>query len=338
MNGRDRVYDHAKLILIFLVVLGHIIEPFISKSRGLEGIFNFIYLFHMPAFIFISGYFTKGKLTFRTGLKLSLDYFVLFIMIQLVFVAVMKGIGIDQYQFLTVQPAYIYWYLFAMFVWSLMLPAALWLGRSVKIGIGRVFLVSVLVALGAGYIDQIGWAWSLSRIVVFFPFFVLGYYFKSRGWIIYQVFPNRWMALAVMLAGALMMWIWPDLFQFNLLSGANSYAKIGLNDTGLIVRLVLYLTQWMMIMAFFTLLPKRPFVLSHLGTKTLTIYIFHGFIVKGLIASAYFNELTMGKVLLLPILAVVLVIVLGRVPVRFQLSPLILKNDRRNQKNIEKVS
>lgn len=337
MNGRDRVYDHAKLVLIFLVVLGHIIEPFISKSPELESVFNFIYLFHMPAFIFISGYFTKGELTLKTGLKLFLDYLVLFILIQLVFVAVMKGIGIDQYQFLTVQPAYIYWYLFAMFVWSLMLPAALWLGRSVKMGIGHVLLVSMLAALGAGYIDQIGWAWSLSRIVVFFPFFVLGYYFKSRGWIIYQVFP-RVMALAVMLAGALIMWIWPNLFQFDLLSGANSYSKIGLNEIGLIVRLILYLIQCLMIMAFFTLLPRKPFIFSYLGTKTLTIYILHGFIVKGLVAVAYFNELTVGKVLLLPILAIVLVIVLGRVPVRFRLSPLILKNDKRNQKSLGKVS
>ena len=57
MNGRNPVYDHAKLTLIFLVVLGHLIEPFIVKSRMLEGVFNFIYVFHMPAFIFISGYF-----------------------------------------------------------------------------------------------------------------------------------------------------------------------------------------------------------------------------------------------------------------------------------------
>lgn len=338
MNGRDRVYDHAKLVLIFLVVLGHIIEPFISKSPELESVFNFIYLFHMPAFIFISGYFTKGKLTLKTGLKLFWDYLVLFILIQLVFVAVMKGIGIDQYQFLTVQPAYIYWYLFAMFVWSLLLPAVLWLGRSVKMGIGHVLLVSMLAALGAGYIDQIGWAWSLSRIVVFFPFFVLGYYFKRRGWIIYQVFPNRGMALVVMLASALMVWTWPNLVQFDLLSGANSYFKMGLDETGLMLRLVLYMIQCLMIMAFFTLLPRKPFVFSHLGTKTLMIYILHGFLVKGLVAASYFDELTIGRVLFLPVLAAVLVIVLGRLPIRFQLSSYILKQKDREKKNSEKVS
>lgn len=338
MNGRNPVYDHAKLTLIFLVVLGHLIEPFILKSRMLEGVFNFIYVFHMPAFIFISGYFAKAELTVRTGLKLFWDYLVLFVLIQLVFVAVMKGIGMDQYQFLTFQPAYIYWYLFAMFAWSLMLPAVLQLARFTKLGVGHIMVISVLVALVAGYIDQIGWAWSLSRIVVFFPFFVLGYYFKRRGWIIYQVFPNRGMALVVMLASALMMWTWPNLFQFDLLSGANSYFKMGLDETGLILRLVLYMIQCLMIMAFFTLLPRKPFVFSHLGTKTLTIYILHGFLVKGLVAASYFAELTIGRVLFLPVLAAVLVIVLGRLPIRFQLSPYILKQNDREKKNSEKVS
>ena len=338
MNGRNPVYDNAKLTLIFLVVLGHLIEPFIVKSRMLEGVFNFIYVFHMPAFIFISGYFAKAELTARTGLKLFWDYLVLFVLIQLVFVAVMKGIGIDQYQFLTFQPAYIYWYLFAMFAWSLMLPAVLQLAQFTKLGIDHIVVISVLVALVAGYVEQIGWMFSLSRILVFFPFFVLGYYFKSRGWIIYQVFPNRWMAFATMLAGALMMWIWPNLFQFDLLSGANSYSKMELTDTGPIVRLVLYMVQLVMIVAFFTLLPRKPSLFSHLGTKTLTIYILHGVIVKGLVAVAYFNDLTLERVLLLPFLAIMLVVVLGRVPLRFQLSRIIFKNDKHNQKNLGNVS
>lgn len=338
MNGRNPVYDHAKLVLIFLVVLGHLIEPYIVKSRMLEGVFNFIYLFHMPAFIFISGYFSKAELTVRTGLKLLGDYLVLFVFIQLVFVAVMKGIGMDQYQFLTFQPAYIYWYLFAMFAWSLMLPAVLQLARFTKFGVGHIVVISVLIALIAGYVEQIGWMFSLSRILVFFPFFVLGYYFKSQNWTIYQAFPNRKMAVSVMMIVALMIWIWPNLFQFGLLSGANSYFKMGLDETGLILRLVLYMIQCLMIMAFFTLLPRKPFVFSHLGTKTLTIYILHGFLVKGLVAASYFDELTIGRVLFLPVLAVVLVMVLGRLPIRFQLSPYILKQTNREKKNKEKVS
>lgn len=171
-----------------------------------------------------------------------------------------------------------------------------------------------------------------------FPFYVLGHYFKRRGWIIYQVFPNRGMALVVMLASALMMWTWPNLFQFDLLSGANSYFKMGLDETGLILRLVLYMIQCLMIMAFFTLLPRKPFVISHLGTKTLTIYILHGFIVKGRVAGPYFDELTIGRVLFLPMLAAVLVMVLGRLPIRFQLSPYVLKQNNREKKNKEKVS
>lgn len=54
---REIKLDNFKGILIFLVVLGHIVG--VSKE-GVENIVNYIYSFHMPAFVFISGYFSKN--------------------------------------------------------------------------------------------------------------------------------------------------------------------------------------------------------------------------------------------------------------------------------------
>ena len=51
-------YDNIKFILIFLVVLGHLLEissPFPEK----EMLYKLIYSCHMPVFIFISGFFAK---------------------------------------------------------------------------------------------------------------------------------------------------------------------------------------------------------------------------------------------------------------------------------------
>ena len=58
-NNRISIWDNLKFILIFLVVLGHILEPLISDSINLKRLYIFIYTFHMPAFIFISGLFSK---------------------------------------------------------------------------------------------------------------------------------------------------------------------------------------------------------------------------------------------------------------------------------------
>ena len=55
INKSNRIgyIDIAKALLIILVVIGH--------STPLQPIVNFIYLFHMPLFIFLSGYFYKDE-------------------------------------------------------------------------------------------------------------------------------------------------------------------------------------------------------------------------------------------------------------------------------------
>ncbi len=59
-TSRDSYFDNAKFLLIFLVVFGHIIRSYIHDNDALLHIYKFIYTFHMPAFILISGYFAKG--------------------------------------------------------------------------------------------------------------------------------------------------------------------------------------------------------------------------------------------------------------------------------------
>lgn len=59
---RDKSFDVIKGILIYLVVLGHSIHLEFNDSSWNNSLFAFIYSFHMPLFIFISGYFLKSSL------------------------------------------------------------------------------------------------------------------------------------------------------------------------------------------------------------------------------------------------------------------------------------
>jgi len=57
---RDYLFDNIKGLLILLVVFGHMIESFaFKKSTSINVMYYAIYTFHMPIFIFISGYFSK---------------------------------------------------------------------------------------------------------------------------------------------------------------------------------------------------------------------------------------------------------------------------------------
>lgn len=55
MKERILWLDNLKGVLIFLVVLGHCLQ-FTSQNPDSDLLFNFIYLFHMPLFMFLSGY------------------------------------------------------------------------------------------------------------------------------------------------------------------------------------------------------------------------------------------------------------------------------------------
>ena len=61
IRERDIYWDSLKYLLIVFVVWGHFTEinnPVGSINRV---IFNFIYLFHMPLFVFVSGRFSHLK-------------------------------------------------------------------------------------------------------------------------------------------------------------------------------------------------------------------------------------------------------------------------------------
>lgn len=59
---RDFRIDGLKFILIVLVILGHSINVFgLEKDIPTQYIFQWIYLFHMPLFALLSGYFVNSS-------------------------------------------------------------------------------------------------------------------------------------------------------------------------------------------------------------------------------------------------------------------------------------
>ena len=56
---RDHLFDNIKALMLFLVPLGHTLDVFIADGNVEEILMKYIYLFHMPIFAFVTGYFTK---------------------------------------------------------------------------------------------------------------------------------------------------------------------------------------------------------------------------------------------------------------------------------------
>ena len=75
VKERSPLFDNMKMVLIILVVFGHALEE-ISLEHEYGIIRACIYSFHMPAFIFISGYFSGGAQAKAKKLLLIVGYLI----------------------------------------------------------------------------------------------------------------------------------------------------------------------------------------------------------------------------------------------------------------------
>lgn len=121
---RDNRFDIMKGFLIILVVLGHSLNiEFLDRSWDCP-LFNAIYCFHMPVFIFISGYFFSSSLkkSFCEVLYTKLRRFVLPAICCSTVILLLQTIikGVHQPFITNIVSVYIsYWYLICIFILTL---------------------------------------------------------------------------------------------------------------------------------------------------------------------------------------------------------------------------
>ena len=112
MKYRCYAFDNLKCFLIYCVVFGHMLilvpEDNIKLSLIKDVTYYIIYSFHMPAFIFISGFFSKFSL--KKILKL-IGYYVLFQVIYYLFEVHILG---NSLKFQLHSPYYVFWYLLTL--------------------------------------------------------------------------------------------------------------------------------------------------------------------------------------------------------------------------------
>ena len=117
MKQRSTFWDNYKGILIFLVVFGHFIYTYaLNLPASLAAdVYSFVYCFHMPAFIFCSGYFSRSERSRgKESLTQLLLYYLVFNTAMLVFANQYRNISAS-----FVEPYYSYWYLLSLIVWRL---------------------------------------------------------------------------------------------------------------------------------------------------------------------------------------------------------------------------
>lgn len=273
--------DNARFVLIALVVSGHLLEQLVNAGPFAAALYRWIYLFHMPAFVLVSGALSKPTLTRRRALALVTGLLLPYVVFQTLYPAWDAWLfhGGDGFQgYLT--PYWLLWYLPSLACWRLLLP----LFARLKVALP----FAVAIALAAGLVPWIGYPFSLSRTLVFFPLFLLGY--RVGGQRLQQLGDSRkrrWVALIVLTTAAIGAWLLRDSDPAWL------FASVGYADLqvawwpGCGVRLALLAASASCALAILALAPRRA-PQSGFGRRSMTVYLMHGFLVRALVAAGVF--------------------------------------------------
>jgi fucose 4-O-acetylase-like acetyltransferase len=296
---RDYFFDNAKFILIILVVWGHLLELYIDDNRLIKSVYFGIYLIHMPAFVFIAGYFSKKYSIKAEWLKLFKALLWPLVAFQFLF-AFFQFAYIGEVTVSPIRPYWVLWFLLSLFVWRAVLPIAV----KIRYPVITFFLLSIF----SGYAGFVGYEFGLSRTVYFFPFFLMGF-FVDKGLIrrfTSRIKPFRFVLAPVLIGFAAIVSDWVD---YRWLYGSFSYEALGFGgaDAG-IYRIMLYAFSVLAGLAFLAMLPDKRTFFSGLGKETLGIFLWHGFFVLWIKHSGFGQSMGTGGIIVSTMLAALLII------------------------------
>ncbi|MFI8216329.1 acyltransferase family protein [Streptomyces sp. NPDC085932] len=276
-NGkqRDAFFDNAKYLAIVLVAMGHAWEPLKGDSRILEAAYQVVYAFHMPAFIIISGYFSRSFDMRPDRLKrLITGVAVPYIVFETAYPLFKRWIDDDPGQDISLlDPWYLTWFLVALFVWRLTTPIWKLARWPLPLALGLAMLATVSPSIG----DDL----DLQRVLQFLPFFVLGLSMKPEHFHMVRRRSVRIASVPVFAAALAVSWWAVPRMNTAWFYHRDSAQELGAPWwTGPVMVLALFGCSLVLTACFFAWVPRRHMWFTALGAGTLYGYLLHGFLVK----------------------------------------------------------
>lgn len=262
---RIQFIDRLKGLAIILVVIGHL-----GLSQVNEGIVKFIYTFHMPLFMFLSGIVIATPPHLIKVIKKWQRFIVPFFVVGLLSV-IYRDLSLQDFVYSSSKGGYWYLLVLALFyVFLLPFRLANKIIKEVVFDISyAVFIYLCLISIVK--IFRISWDYdilSIHRCIEMWPFFILGYFTRKynlldyimRYSIIYSL-----SLIAVIVGFYLLVVNKIDSWQINEMLGIP-----------IIVILIYVFSKYEKSQ---TLIANQ---LSYIGRCSLEVYIFHYFIIKSI--------------------------------------------------------
>ena len=273
---RDAFFDNAKYLAIALVAMGHAWEPLRSDSRAVTALYTIVYAFHMPAFIIISGYFSRSFDASPAKIKrLVTGVVVPYVVFETAYTYFTRwSDGVPDREISLLDPLYLTWFLAALFIWRLTTP--IW--RSVRWPLPIALTAAALATLS----PSIGNDLDLQRTLQFLPYFVLGLCLRPAHFSLVRQWRVRILAVPVFAASLVFSYWAVPRMDYAWFFHRGAAEDLGVPAWyGPLMTLALFGCSLVLVACFLSWVPGRRMWFTALGAGTLYGYLLHGFLVQG---------------------------------------------------------
>lgn len=240
-------------------------------AHSAKSAYLFIYTFHMPAFVLISGYLGRNFWHSNAKINKLVDTMLVpYAVVEIGYALLRYGLG-QKWSLTIIDPAWLNWYLLALVLWRISTP--IWTRMR------QPLLVAVTIYLIAGF-SEISGDFSIDRFFGLLPFYVLGLVLQPEH---FDLLKALWVKIlaGITVVGAIGVAIFiaphvslkPVYFRYSFKSMDVTWWM------GLGVRGAMLLAGLAMTFALLALVPRRETWFSDLGTRTLYAYLLHGVVV-----------------------------------------------------------
>lgn len=272
MEAERSYLNVLKGLLIVLVVVGHFGQTIANNLPSSvafigQGVVLFIYLFHMPLFLFVSGYLSKNaeKRRQKAFEDLFIPYLVFQIFVGICILALTKSGEVLQNIFVPQMGA---WYLLTLFSFRIVLPETKKIRGILAFGV----LLTVFTCLTKGISSE----FALKKSLGFFVYFMAGYGMADLPKKLFNKSLARIALVIILFIIVIISWKtdWYSLALSVLSRGANvdSFAKWYQAPIAYFITFILTSLVMMLVM---NAIPEKSTWLEKQGTDTMPMYLSH---------------------------------------------------------------
>jgi Fucose 4-O-acetylase and related acetyltransferases len=280
VKKRDTTFDSIKFVVIALVVLGHTFQ--LDMDSGINSnLFSFGLSFRMPAFIIMSGYFYRDSDSLKFW-RTIIELLLVILIFQIIYFSrgwldpfdfSIEGLWYRVSHFYT--PIRALWYILSLCLWRMMMryfPQRM--RENYKISIPVALVISLL----AGFIQLGREFFVLQKTLVFFPYFLLGYFIhKYNLWARIRSL-NKWMCGTIIIVYFILIMLIPNFPDSMCTEHLNYF--YGLADWKIMfaLRVISYLWMLPLTICVINVIPDCKFFAEQ-GKNTMFYYLYHPYFI-----------------------------------------------------------